>query len=396
VSRAILPGLRGHLLTEKLLPKNEWHKSLMAFGSNLIRTKKQIIRVRGPQAAARTTIGFPARSPGDIDLRILPDTGVAPTRDVEAQTLEEAQIPNPMLRRIAAPSFLLLTAATCSAVTPQDGGGPAFTSVPELSAGFHSLYAQNFSGARKQFDDWEAQHPEEPFGEVAVAASYLFEELFREGVLSSDFFLNEKRFLNGIEGKPDAERMKSFEEAISLARRLAKKRLRKDAREPEALFALTLAAGMESNAAMMLRKQHIESLKRLKEANEYAKQLLAEQPDADDAYVALGSANYIIGSLSGGARFMLWFGGIHGDKKLGMEQLKKTIDNGRYLQPFAKILLALAARRERQNTVAQRLLGELSEEYPESPLFATEYAKAMAAASSVVGKNRKACTTAGP
>jgi hypothetical protein len=180
--------------------------------------------------------------------------------------------------------------------------------------------------------------------------------------------------------------MKSFEEAISLARKLAKKRLAKDAREPEALFALTLTAGMESNADMMLRKQHIESLKRLKEANEYAKQLLTEQPGADDAYVALGSANYIIGSLSGGARFMLWFGGIHGDKNLGMEQLKKTIDSGRYLQPFAKILLALAARREKQNTLAQGLLRELNEEYPESPLFATEYAKAMAAASIVVGK----------
>src|ERR1041385_2790112 len=269
--------------------------------------------------------------------------------------------------------FLLLATAACSALANQDGGGPAFTSVPELSTGFHLLYAQNFPAAREKFNDWESQHPEEPFGETAVAASYLFEELFRQGVLSSDFFLNEKRFLNGIEGKPDAERMKSFEEAIALARKLAKKRLTKDAREPEALFALTLAAGMESNADMMLRKHHIESLKRLKEANEYAKQLLAERPDADDAYVAMGSANYIIGSLSGGARFMLWFGGIHGDKKLGMEQLGKTIDGGRYLRPFAKILLALAARREQQDTLAQRLLGDLSEEYPESSLFAAEY-----------------------
>jgi len=283
-----------------------------------------------------------------------------------------------MLWQIGALSIFLLTAAICPAVAHQDGGSPAFMAVPELSAGFHSLYAQNFSGAREQFDGWELRHPEEPFGEVAVAASYLFEELFRQGVLSSDFFLNEKRFLNGIEGKPDAERMRRFEEAIALARKLAKSRLTKNAREPEALFALTLTAGMESNADMMLRKQHIQSLKRLKEANEYAKQLLAERPDADDAYVALGSANYIIGSLSGGARFMLWFGGIHGDKKLGMEQLEKTIDNGRYLQPFAKILLALAARREKQNAVAQRLLHQLSEEYPESPLFATEYAKATA------------------
>jgi hypothetical protein len=273
--------------------------------------------------------------------------------------------------------FLLLAAAACPARTNEDGPSPAFTSVPELAAGFHSLYAQNFAEAREKFDRWESQHPEEPFGEVALAASYLFEELYRQGVLSSDFFLNEKRFLHGIDGKPDPGRMKSFQDALDRARKLAKQRLAKNARDPEAFFALTLASGMESNADMMLKKQHLESLKRLKEGNEYAKQLLAQQPDANDAYVALGTANYIIGSLSGGARFLLRFGGIHGDKKLGMDQLTKTIDGGRYLQPFAKILLALAARREKQDAVAQRLLRELSEEYPESSLFAAEYAKAM-------------------
>lgn len=273
--------------------------------------------------------------------------------------------------------LVLLAAAASPASSNKYGETPAFRIVPELATGFHLLYGQNFSGAREKFDNWELQHPEEPFGEVAVAASYLLEELFRQGVLSSDFFLNEKKFLHGIEGKPDPARMKSFQEALDQTRKLAKNRLAKNNKDPEGLFALTLAAGMESNADMMLKKQHIESLKRLKEANEYAKSLLGEQPDANDAYVALGSANYIIGSLSGGARFMLWFGGIHGDKKLGMEQLGKTIDGGRYLQPFAKILLALAARREKQDPVAQKLLRELSEEYPESSLFAAEYAKAM-------------------
>ena len=277
----------------------------------------------------------------------------------------------------SAACFLLLAGAACPARSTDDRLSPAFTSVPELAAGFRSLYAQNFAEAREKFDNWESQHPEEPFGEVAVAASYLFEELFRQGVLSSDFFLNEKRFLHGIDGKPDPGRMKNFQDALDQARKLAKQRLAKNSRDPEALFALTLAAGMESNADMMLKKQHLESLKRLKEGNEYAKELLAEQPDANDAYVAIGSANYIIGSLSGGSRFMLWFGGIHGDKKLGMEQLRKTIEGGRYLQPFAKILLALAARREKQVAVAQKLLRELSEEYPESSLFSAEYAKAM-------------------
>src|SRR5216684_31429 len=254
----------------------------------------------------------------------------------------------------AAIILFLLAAAAWPVRSEKIAKSPAFTSVPELSSGFHSLYVQNFTEARAKFVGWEAQHPDEPFGQVAIAASYLFEEMYRQGVLSSDFFLNEKRFLKGIEGKPDPARMKSFQEAIQQARKLARQRLEKDARDPEGLFALALSAGMESDADMILKKEHIEALKRLKEANEHANLLLAEQPDANDAYVALGAANYIIGSLSGGKRFMLWFGGIHGDKKLGMEQLGKTIDGGRYLQAYAKILLALAARREKQDPLARK------------------------------------------
>src|SRR5256714_11082572 len=155
--------------------------------------------------------------------------------------------------------MLLFSAAVCNARAETDGATPAFTNVPELASGFRSLYIQNFTEAREKFSSWETQHPDEPFGEVAVAASYLFEELYRQGVLSSDFFLNEKRFLNGIEGKPDPARMKSFQESIQHARKLARGRLEEDARDPEGLFALTLSAGMESDAYMILKKQHFEA-----------------------------------------------------------------------------------------------------------------------------------------
>lgn len=254
---------------------------------------------------------------------------------------------------------------------------PAFTPTPELTSGFQLLYAQQFLEAREKFTKWESEHPEQPFGEVAIAASYLFEEFYRQGVLTSDFFLNEEKFLNGIDGKPDPDRMAQFQDALVKTRALANKRLKQNAKDTEALFALTLAAGMESDADMILRKERLEALKLLKLANQYARQLLAVRPDANDAYVALGSANYIIGSLSGGMRFFLAFGGVHGDKKLGMQQLGKSADSGLYLRPFAKIMLALAARREKQDALAQKLLRELSEEFSSSPLFAAEYAKSM-------------------
>ena len=58
-------------------------------------------------------------------------------------------------------------------------------------AGFDFLYEQKFAEAREAFASWESRNPEDPFGVVAVAASYLFEELYLQGVLTSDFFLNE-------------------------------------------------------------------------------------------------------------------------------------------------------------------------------------------------------------
>jgi hypothetical protein len=266
---------------------------------------------------------------------------------------------------------------TAGMSVPDGALAPSFTPIPELTSGFELLYTQKFPEAREKFADWESQHPQEPFGEVAVAASFLFEEFYHQGVLTSDFFLNEKRFLSGIDGKPDPVLMAKFQDALTKTRALANQRLKVNSKDQEALFALTLAAGMESDADMILRKERLEALKLLKQANEYAKLLLAQRPDANDAYVALGSANYIIGSLSGGMRFMLSFGGVHGDKRLGMQQLGKSADSGLYLRPFAKIMLALAARREKQDALGQKLLKELSEEFSASPLFAAEYAKAM-------------------
>ena len=98
-------------------------------------------------------------------------------------------------------------------------------------------------------------------------------------------------------------------------------------------------------------------------------------PDAADAYLGLGTANYVIGSLPIFKKFFLGFAGIHGDKKAGIQQLEIAADHGHYLRPFAKILLALAALREKKPEVARAQLHELVAEFPENPLFASELAK---------------------
>jgi hypothetical protein len=272
---------------------------------------------------------------------------------------------------------LLFSAPICSGQSVSQLATPAFSSVPELKNGYQLLYEQKFPEARVIFEEWAAKNPTEPFGQVSLAASHLFEEFYLKRVLTSDYFLDDKRFLGGITGTPNPDRIKAFEEATAKARALAAVRLKQNKRDPEGLYAMTLCAGMQSDAESMLLKKHYDALKHLKEANANAELLLAAHPDAYDVYVAPGIAYYIIGSLSGSARFVLWFGGVHGDKALGMSKVGKTADNGNYLKPFAQILLALSARREKKTELAIKNLKELTEEFPGNTVYETEYAKAL-------------------
>ncbi len=247
--------------------------------------------------------------------------------------------------------------------------------VPELDAGFHLLYELKLVEARSHFEAWQKSHPEDPLGSASEAASYLFEECYRQGVLTSEFFLDNKRFLGKIPLKPDTELRASFFAADKQAQDLARLRLTTNPDDPNALFAMTLSVGMQADYASLIDKHQLESLKMIREADRYAKKLLVIAPDASDAYLTLGAANYIIGSLPGIKKFFLGFAGIYGDKKAGIQQLEIAADHGHYLRPFAKILLALAALREKKPEVARTQLKELVTEFPENPLFASELAK---------------------
>ena len=238
----------------------------------------------------------------------------------------------------------------------------------ELDAGFHLLYDLRPQEARAQFAVWQAAHPDDAMGNASEAASYLFEECYRQGVLTSEYFFDNKLFLGKIAIKPDREIRDAFFATDLRAQDLARLRLKIDP-EVNALFAMTLSLGMQADYASLIEKHQLESLAMIREADGFAKQLLAINPDAADAYPTLGAANYIIGSLPALKRFLLHFKGISGDKRVGLQQLQIAATRGLCLRPFAKILLALAALRQKKPEVARVQLMDLVAEFPQNPLL---------------------------
>lgn len=139
----------------------------------------------------------------------------------------------------------------------------------------------------------------------AVAANYLLEECYRQGVLTSEYFLDNKRFVGKIPIKPDPGLRDAFFAADVRAQTLAELRLQIDPDDVNALFAMTLSLGMQADYASLIEKHQLESLRMIRDADKFAKRLLLVNPNAADAYVILGAANYIIGSLPAFKRFFL-------------------------------------------------------------------------------------------
>ena len=246
---------------------------------------------------------------------------------------------------------------------------------PSLEQGFLLLYNLDFDKAHQVFLSWEHEHPQDPVGPTAEAAGLLFSEFHRLGVLEGQFYENDKKFLDRDRPDPDLGVRDRFQNALARAQAVSSTRLAANAKDRDALFAMTLSSGLQADYAALIEKKNMSSLHYTREANDWADQLLAVDPNCYDARVATGFSKYIIGSMAAPVRWFLRMGGVAGDKKQGIAELQMTADHGQYLGPFARILLAIAYVRDKDNARARQLLASLRDEFPKNTLFTNEIAR---------------------
>jgi hypothetical protein len=246
---------------------------------------------------------------------------------------------------------------------------------PSLDQGFRLLYNLDFDQAHQVFLAWQHEHPQDPVGPTAEAAGILFSEFHRLGVLEGQFYENDKKFLDRAKQEPDGAVRDRFDAALARAQNAASVRLASNAKDRDALFAMTLSSGLQADYAALIEKKNMTSLHYTREANDWADKLLAVDPNCYDARVATGFSKYIIGSMAAPVRWVLRMGGVAGDKKQGIVELQMTADHGQYLGPFARILLAIAYVRDKDNTRARQLLASLRDEFPKNTLFTHEIAR---------------------
>jgi len=244
-----------------------------------------------------------------------------------------------------------------------------------LDTGYRQMYNLQFDEAHKTFADWERQQPEDPMGPVSDAAAYLFAEFDRLHILEVELFVNDDEFENRNKRSPDPRAKQGFDAALQKAMVLTDAALAKNANDNNALFAKVMQFGLIGDYTALIEKRDLKGLSYIKQGRGFAEKLLSVDPACYDAYIAVGVENYLLSLKSAPIRWFLRMSGAQTDKELGLQKLRITAAKGRYLQPYARMLLAVAALRDQQRDQARDLLEGLSREFPHNRLYASELAK---------------------
>ncbi len=244
-----------------------------------------------------------------------------------------------------------------------------------LDVGYRQMYNLDFAGAHITFESWKHAHPEDPVGPVSNAAAFLFSEFERLHILETELFTDNSRFLNREKPVPDPVAKNAFEAEIARTRNLADLVLAHSPQEQNAQFADILADGLRGDYIALIEQRNFAGLSFMKAGRSRAEKLLSQDPAYYDAYLAIGVENYLLGVNSAPVRWLLRLGGAKTDKDAGINDLRITATRGHYLAPFARMLLAVAALRDKDNNAARNLLEGLAQEFSQNTLYRKELAR---------------------
>lgn len=244
-----------------------------------------------------------------------------------------------------------------------------------LDVGYRHMYNLRFDEAHRSFAEWQRMNPTDPMGPVSQAAAYLFTEFDRLHILESEFFLHDENFTARTKLSPDPAVKRKFLTALDTGQRLADRVLAARKNDQNALFAAILRAGLLADYLALIEKRNFAALSEVKTGRSLAQKLLAINPNFCDAYLAIGVENYLLSLKPAPVRWLLRLGGAQINKEQGINSLHLVAQQGRYLLPYARVLLAVAALRDNDRNGARQMLQSLAREFPENRLYASELAR---------------------
>lgn len=244
--------------------------------------------------------------------------------------------------------------------------------------GFEHFYNLEYDEALADFTA-DAARTSTPDAYNHIAQALLYRQMYRAGLLSSDFFVGTK-FVHQPKVPLSEADEALFHDSINRALSLSQERLSGKPDDTAALYAMGVTYGLRGNYLFIVKKAWVDALHDISEARKLHRRATELDPDFIDAKLTQGVNDYIIGSLPLRWKMLGFLGGFHGDRQRGIRTLAEVGHDGRVNRVDAMVLLAAVYLREKQPEKAIPVLTELTEAFPKNPLLKLELSKAVAEA----------------
>jgi hypothetical protein len=244
-----------------------------------------------------------------------------------------------------------------------------------VARGYQHFYNLQYDDSVADFKRQVQLAPDDAGGYNHLAQAILYRDMFRAGALESELVTGNNPFLRRSKVDASPEDVRAFDQAINRALELSQARLRRNARDTGALYAMGVSYGLRANYNFLVRKAWRDSLRDATAARRCHAEVTRIDPSNIDARMVQGLHDYIVGSLPLHWRMLGFLIGFHGNKEEGIRAVELVASRGRVNRLDARILLCAIYRREKQPARAVPLLEELSRAFPQNYLFSMELAQ---------------------
>ena len=244
--------------------------------------------------------------------------------------------------------------------------------------GYEALYNLDYEGARRHFQKMNDLVPDHPAGAQSMAASLWMEQLNKSWELKATLYSDKVDNKTDSKAKLEQKDIDEFRKWTRRAKQLSEARLKRNARDVEALYLLGAAEGLEAAYAAGIERKYMPALRTGSNAVSRHKKVLELSPEFYDAELTIGLQNYVIGSLSLPLKMLAKTFGVSGSKKRGLKELERVAVEGQWARDVARVLLVDLYKREKRWDDAIATARELSAKYSRNYLFRLQLADALA------------------
>jgi tetratricopeptide (TPR) repeat protein len=239
-----------------------------------------------------------------------------------------------------------------------------------IKEAFDPMYRLDYEGAIERITDLGRRFPEHPGPPLAQAVTLWVRELFRRQELDDlDRFISPGYFTSPTSRQMPEDDRKAFESFLEQSETLAQRILESHPGDLDARYYLGSAEAIRGAYAITVGRSKLDALRHGKKAYQYEKAILDDDPDYDDAYMTVGTYEYVLDNLPWYIKWVAVIAGYTGNERLGFEYLVRSAEKGRSVGIDARVLLMVLYVREHHYEYALRLARDLHQLFPENFLF---------------------------